>query len=147
MSLTKKTQHNDAEEKTIGSSVAPVARIGRRLQVAARVLRALEQPPREATLVQVIKGGSPVLRAVGEKLVVGRGAAADWAVEDPALSRLHFELARGESGCVMRDQKSHNGTRVNDAVCTERWLADGDLIQAGKQTFLFLAGTDTALAE
>lgn len=145
MSLTRKTVTGTDDEKTIGSSVAPVARVGRRLQIAASVLAALDAPVEAAALVHVVRGGAPVARAVGGKLSVGRGAAADWTFDDPALSRVHFEISCDDAGCTLRDLQSHNGTRVNEATCAQRRLADGDLIHAGTQTFLFLAEPDDAV--
>lgn len=140
MSNSVSTRSTGGEAQTICSSVAPVLRIGRRLKIAAEVLAALERPPAEPTLACVQHSAAPQLRAITERISIGRGAAAAWPIDDAALSRLHFEIERSPSGCILRDLGSHNGTRVNDAPCTERNLADGDLIQAGRQTFVFLAG-------
>ena len=126
-------------EKTVGTSAEPVDRIGRRLRIVNEILLSLDRQVFEASLVLITSVARATPRAVGKKLVVGRGATADWPVDDAALSRQHFEITQTPAGCLLQDLGSHNGTRVNDANCSKRWLVDGDMICAGKQAFLFLA--------
>ena len=71
--------------------------------------------------------------------VIGRSLAADWSIpEDGLLSRNHLKLTTVDSGCVLFDFASKNGTNLNDeAVEPEKsvFLVQNDLIQAGRCVF------------
>jgi len=64
-------------------------------------------------------------------LVAGRGLRADLAIEDPLISRVHFELRCKGGEILIRDRGSLNGTQVNGVRVGEARLEDGDVIQAG----------------
>jgi len=76
---------------------------------------------------------------IGQELVVGRQKPADLVfADDRRLSRKHFRICCGPDGDRIEDLRSHNGTRVNEARIESRLLCDGDLIEAGRQVFVFL---------
>ena len=70
---------------------------------------------------------------------VGRVAANQIAISDPALSRRHCLFVRENGGYKLRDLESRNGTQVNGAVITEHWLRHGDRIGVGDSVLLYLA--------
>jgi len=76
--------------------------------------------------------------AVGDKpLVVGRGECADARVEDEALSRSHFLVAREGEDFFLIDLDSSNGTWINDEPVSARKLNSNEIIMAGHSLFYF----------
>ncbi len=71
---------------------------------------------------------------------IGRGLDSDVPVGSDAVSRRHAELQQRESGWVVIDLESTNGTWVNDRAVTEALLNAGDHIQIGDAIFKYLAG-------
>ncbi len=72
----------------------------------------------------------------GPPLVVGRGADATWKVDEPLLSRRHFEVRYDEEhGVECVDLRSANGTYVNGKLIQRVALQPGDVIRAGDRTF------------
>ncbi len=138
MKTDSRNQAVTDDEKTVATSAEPIDRIARRLHVASEILQSLDRQIMEASLIRVTHVARATPQAVGAKLVIGRSDSATWPIDDRSLSRHHFEIVQTPHGCLLRDLKSHNGTRVNDAQCSERWLVDGDMICAGRQAFLFL---------
>ena len=77
--------------------------------------------------------------------VLGRDPASDLVVEDDQVSRRHSLLTLRNSGAVVIDLGSTNGTFVNDAlVDTEKPLVSGDRIKVG--TTVLEVVTDAARA-
>ena len=72
-------------------------------------------------------------------LVVGRDPGADVHGGSARLSRRHFDIQPGDAGFELGDLGSLNGTRVNGSRVTRRILRDGDLIEAGRLIFVYLA--------
>jgi len=71
----------------------------------------------------------------GKRLSVGRAPSSDIPIIDPTISRRHAELESAESGFVIRDLGSSNGTFVNGSRVTTGAAAIGDLISFGKVGF------------
>jgi diguanylate cyclase (GGDEF)-like protein len=74
---------------------------------------------------------------------VGRGADNHIVLDGDSVSRKHCNfLRRGEAWFVV-DERSTNGTYVNDDhISGECRLANGDRIKVGPTIFKFLSGTD-----
>ena len=91
-----------------------------------------------------IQSGAHAGRSVriepGKPVRLGRTNIADFALpEDKHLSSLHFVVECDETGTVLRDLASRNGTMVNGrsvAPAAAVYLAHGDLIVAGETRFL-----------
>ncbi len=80
--------------------------------------------------------GRTVELSPGESVSVGRTAKAQLMLpHDNFLSGLHFLIEYAQSGLVLRDCNSSNGTWVNGERVTERPLADGDQVSAGQTRF------------
>lgn len=74
---------------------------------------------------------------VGGELVIGRGPAADLALDDPAVSRRHASLKAEGNTAVIEDLGSRNGTLVNGNPVEQRSrVSDGDVIQLGDRCVL-----------
>lgn len=67
----------------------------------------------------------------------GRREDSTVALSSALASRAHAELRRTESGYVLYDLGSSNGTRVNGVRVTAHTLAPGDEIAIGDETFRF----------
>ena len=85
------------------------------------------------------QGDGKVVRIpVTGELTVGREAPSDVVVKDSRLSRQHFRIRLEETGMVIEDLDSRNGTWVNGARIVSRELLDGDVIEVGGQVFVFV---------
>jgi adenylate cyclase len=71
----------------------------------------------------------------GRTLVVGRAVTSDIPIYDPTISRRHAELSLTETGVLVRDLGSSNGTFVNGARVTEAPAAPNDIVTFGKVAF------------
>src|SRR5215217_1270587 len=85
-----------------------------------------------------------VFPLVEPELTMGRDAANSICVPDPALSRRHCSLVKGDSGWTVRDLESSNGTFVNGIQVSARPLTDGDRIAIGASVFLFVHAPSAA---
>jgi diguanylate cyclase (GGDEF)-like protein len=73
--------------------------------------------------------------------MLGRGEGVDILVQDNSVSRNHALIETTPEGCFIVDQKSLNGTHVNDnSVQGTYRLTDGDYIRTGNAIFRFLTG-------
>ena len=69
---------------------------------------------------------------------IGRAPENAIAIADGSVSSKHARIVRGESGFVLEDLQSRNGTFVNGEKVTEpRALADGDILRLGKVLLTF----------
>jgi len=55
------------------------------------------------------------------------------------VSRRHAQIVLGDDGCFVVDMGSENSVTVNGARIQKHKLADGDVVQLGKQRLRFLA--------
>lgn len=76
---------------------------------------------------------------IGERMVsIGRKPSNFIQISDQDSSRIHCHLKPVESGMVITDMKSRNGTLVNRKKLTGAvLLQDGDVIQVGTASFRF----------
>lgn len=70
---------------------------------------------------------------------IGRLPQSDIHLPTPDVSRRHAQLVFGEDGCTIVDLGSENGVVVNGTRAAKHLLADGDVVQLGKQRLRFLA--------
>lgn len=74
-------------------------------------------------------------------LTIGRGDDCTVRIQDSSVSRKHVIIEPGDQGFIVRDNKSTNGTFVNDKqIITSKQLTDGDYIRVGNCLFRYLAG-------
>jgi predicted component of type VI protein secretion system len=72
------------------------------------------------------------LYALADQIVVGRGSAADWQLEDDSLSRKHCEFRWDGRELAVEDHGSANGTKVNGRAIRGRHpVRAGDTVQLG----------------
>lgn len=70
---------------------------------------------------------------------LGRGFSADLRIEDQSVSRRHAVIVDGGDGDGARilDDRSANGTFVNERRITEAALRDRDVIRLGRVTLVY----------
>jgi Nif-specific regulatory protein len=93
-------------------------------------------PPRLAAVSGKLKGAIFALNE--ETLVIGRETAANLCIADASVSRRHSKIEKRESGFVLSDLESLNGTFVNDLPIRSRLLEHGDRVRIGDSQFVFL---------
>ncbi|HSL54126.1 MAG TPA: sigma 54-interacting transcriptional regulator [Pyrinomonadaceae bacterium] len=93
-------------------------------------------PPRLAAISGKLKGAIFALNE--ESLIIGRETAANLCIADASVSRRHSKIEKQETGFVITDLESLNGTFVNDLPIRTRLLEHGDRVRIGDSQFLFL---------
>lgn len=68
---------------------------------------------------------------------VGRIEERDICIKDPTISTYHCEFIKSGNTYILRDNKSTNGTRVNNVPITEQELQNSDIVQIGGVEVLF----------
>lgn len=91
------------------------------------------QGPEEGQRVEISK----------ERITIGRSLICGLALTDNAVSGTHCEIVASESGFLLRDLGSTNGTSVEGVRVREAWLKPGDAIQLGRTVVRFEVGSGT----
>lgn len=72
----------------------------------------------------------------GAVRTVGRGAQADFVLNDPLASRVHCRLSASGRQLVVEDLGSTNGTFVNGSRAETVGLEGGDRLRVGRSEFI-----------
>jgi adenylate cyclase len=72
---------------------------------------------------------------LGRTLVVGRAVTSDIPIYDPTISRRHAEVSLTETGVLVKDLGSSNGTFLNGAKVAEAEAGANDVVTFGKVAF------------
>lgn len=67
----------------------------------------------------------------GSTLVVGRGDQSDTRINDPSVSRVHFEITNNGNSILVKDRGSSSGTFVAGQQIQSSEINTGAVIQAG----------------
>jgi len=106
-----------------------------------------------ATIELVIRSESDGERRVrpdNGRSVIGKGNQTDIRIKDPLLSRRHCELIISETGLMVHDLGSTNGTWVDDqAIAKGVTLEPGQHLRLGRETYLYIETprSENAVAE
>lgn len=95
----------------------------------------LRRPRREGTRLLMVKSDTQqgMEIDVPDARVLGRSSEADILLDDPYASEFHMRLVAQETGLVLHDLGSTNGTYVNGRrVTAPTTLRRGDSVQVGK---------------
>jgi predicted component of type VI protein secretion system len=87
-----------------------------------------------STLRLVPPVGGPI-DVTGERTLLGRDPSADLVVNDPSVSRRHALIERRPEGFVVLDQRSANGTFVNNQRVEQALLQGGQQLRVGAVSF------------
>lgn len=72
------------------------------------------------------------LRFSGNEINVGRDPDSDICLDNPGISRQHCRLVRGNTGFLLQDLDSANGTYLNDSPIRRCEVRDQDVVRVGK---------------
>jgi len=85
---------------------------------------------------------------IGTSLRLGRDPSSDLVLpDDSRVSRSHAELTKTSGQWSLLDLGSSNGTTVNGRRISRHPLRDGDRIQLGRTTLIYVAGNDSKATE
>jgi adenylate cyclase len=73
-------------------------------------------------------GGGPPIPLLKPRLTLGRDRSCDIPLAFRTVSGRHCELEFRDGFWLLRDLGSSNGTKVNGAACSSRWLLPGDVL-------------------
>ena len=80
------------------------------------------------------------------QVVIGRSADCDLVIPDRQVSRYHARIRRAESGFMLEDLRSKNGTHLNGQRISEpARLQDGDIIQVALAVRLAFLGSEATV--
>ncbi len=104
---------------------------------------AVDALPRGSAMLVVLRGPNAGSRYLldAEMITAGRHPDSDVFLDDVTVSRRHAEFRRGESGYLVRDVGSLNGTYVNRDRVDELALSNGDEVQVGKYRLVYYVAT------
>jgi hypothetical protein len=88
-------------------------------------------------LVEDRPGAEPVVHQLGAMTRIGRAPDNQIVIPFQGVSRRHAEVVTDQTGFLLRDLGSPNGTFVNGQRVTEHPLQDGDRIAMADVTFVF----------
>jgi pSer/pThr/pTyr-binding forkhead associated (FHA) protein len=97
--------------------------------------------PQQGTVLVIRTGGGREGEAIAfdsDVLTIGRSPHSDLFLDDVTVSRHHARVIRDESGSLIEDLNSLNGTYVNRRRIERHRLSDGDELQIGKFKLAFL---------
>jgi DNA-binding winged helix-turn-helix (wHTH) protein len=101
-------------------------------------------PPGSALAFRLIWGDREIALRPGEN-VIGRDDAATLWIDDSLVSRRHARIVIDESGAVIEDLESKNGTQLNGRrIHSSTKLADEDVIMIGPASIVFRVFRETA---
>ncbi|WP_071128284.1 FHA domain-containing protein [Varibaculum massiliense] len=101
--------------------------------------KTIAQLPEGSALLVVVRGPNLGARFLlnAEKVSVGRKPKCDIFLDDVTVSRKHAIFVREDTGYVMRDAGSLNGTYVNRERVDSAQLKTGDIVQIGKYRMVY----------
>jgi len=104
--------------------------------------QALEGLPPGSALLVVKRGPNAGSRFLldADVTTAGRHPESDIFLDDVTVSRRHAEFVRQDTGFLVRDVGSLNGTYLNRERIDAAGLAGGDEVQIGKYRLVFLTG-------
>lgn len=104
----------------------------------------LVMPDRKETpffLRQITGPGAPRdWNLIRDSVVVGRSKGADFSIDSPELSRQHIKLVREGKEFKCIDLESRNGLYLDGVRIHSVMLRQGDVIQIGNVSFVFIEG-------
>ncbi len=77
------------------------------------------------------------LPLIQDRLTIGRGLENDIVIDHVKASRKHAQIERRDSGVVIRDLGSTNGTWMGSTMISETRLENGDTVRIGPAQLVF----------
>ena len=94
------------------------------------------------SVLQVLdsEGQGGVCELDAEEFIIGRGVEATFQVMSAELSRVHMRVHKARRGWRVEDLDSKNGVYLNGTQVHSALLRNGDLIEVGSVSFVFMEG-------
>jgi diguanylate cyclase (GGDEF)-like protein len=115
----------------------------------ASTITEVEGPPRKDALPHgaclVVIYGTDLGRRMTlgrSAFTIGRSSKCDLFLDQDSVSRHHAKVISSSRHYSIVDQRSKNGTYVNDHPVTEKALKDGDQIKIGRSILKFMTGSN-----
>jgi DNA-binding NtrC family response regulator len=114
-----------------------------------RVLSAEDRPRFRRVHTYLLKVRSPrgdehTVKVAQPSFRIGSRQGNDLQLDDPTVSRIHFEISLDEQGYRLRDLGSKNGTYVDGYRTADIYLKDGCRISVGETLLIFAPLSDEA---
>ncbi len=93
------------------------------------------------------------VKLVRDRYILGRSELSDIVIDDEFVSKHHALLVKAETGLVLVDMKSRNGTFVNSQKIRSRVLRNDDIVSMGHFRIKvvapagYVAGTETDMTD
>ena len=104
----------------------------------------LVMPDRKETpffLRQITGPGAPRdWNLIRDEVIVGRSKGADFSIDSPELSRQHIKFVREGKEYKCIDLESRNGLYLDGVRIHSVMMRQGDVIQIGNVSFVFIEG-------
>ncbi|MCP4758973.1 MAG: Flp pilus assembly complex ATPase component [Planctomycetes bacterium] len=84
------------------------------------------------------KQGRKRFELTDRPITIGRADDNTLVLKDDRASRHHCVIERGDSGFLIRDLKSRNGTTLNDEQVESNELGNGDIVKVGRTKITFI---------
>lgn len=113
-------------------------------EMAVDDVTAVENLPLGSAMLLVQRGPDAGARFLldTDVVTVGRHPDSDIFLDDISVSRRHANFTRTETGYIVSDLGSLNGSYVNrDRIDTDVALTGGDEVQIGKYRLIYFAGS------
>jgi diguanylate cyclase (GGDEF)-like protein len=120
-------------------------RPGRRQKTVITVISKIAERQAQAGSCLVVIYGVELGRRYpleSPEITIGRSTTCDVVLDQDSVSRQHARITTAPNSAVLRDLGSTNGSYVNDQLCDERALQDGDLVKIGRTIFKYLSGSN-----
>lgn len=96
-------------------------------------------PAEPGRYIEVQGPGETLLIPLGPGVThIGRGLAADLRLDETSVSRRHAMLVHDEAGTRILDDRSSNGTFLNDRRIEQAELKNGDVLVLGRVVLRYL---------
>ena len=104
------------------------------------VVSEIQSSKGEKAMIFIARGANKGSRflVTSDGATIGRSSTSSIFLDDVTVSRSHATISRSESGFILRDVGSLNGTYINNLSITEHTLVSGDEFQIGKFHLLFI---------
>ena len=142
---------DDAPDGDKGTPVPPTEETGHipvidadTEEMATDDVQAVENLPAGSAMLLVQRGPDAGARFLldTDLVTVGRHPDSDIFLDDISVSRRHATFARADTGYVVSDLGSLNGSYVNrDRIDSDVTLTGGDEVQIGKYRLIYFAGS------
>ena len=89
-------------------------------------------------LIKLLHQRDQVFPIEQSSMTIGRGEEADLVLPNASVSRIHARLQSVNGSWTISDEGSQNGFRINQEAAKQSLLSNGDEIQIGIFTLVFL---------